>query len=135
MLGMYDGVEIPEEATQQLEQVVGMFGGVEGIVGWIGDVAVVVNDPGEGFEGGLLIQPTDATKAENLFLSIRGMLSLGGASLGLAVTDEQHGDATITTLDFGGAPDADEHDRRVGPGRRPRVRSAERTHTCSCRGP
>ena len=101
MLGMYDGVEIPEEATQQLEQVVGMFGGVEGIVGWIGDVAVVVNDPGEGFEGGLLIQPTDATKAENLFLSIRGMLSLGGASLGLSVTDEQHGDATITTVDFG----------------------------------
>jgi hypothetical protein len=102
MLGMYDGVEIPEEATQQLDQVVGMFGGVEGIVGWIGDVAVVINDPGEGLEGGILIQPTDATKAENLFLSIRGMLSLGGASLGLSVSDEQHGDATITTVDFGG---------------------------------
>ena len=101
MLGMYDGVEIPEEATQQLEQVVGMFGGVEGIVGWIGDVAFVVNDPGAGFEGGILIQPTDATKAENLFLTIRGMLSLGGASLGLTVADEQHGDATITTVDFG----------------------------------
>ena len=92
---------IPAEATQQLEQVVGVFGGVEGLVGWIGDVAVVVNDPGEGFEGGLLIQPTDATKAENLFLTIRGMLSLGGASMGLTVTDEQHGDATITTVDFG----------------------------------
>jgi Protein of unknown function (DUF3352) len=102
MLGMYDGVEIPEEATQQLEQVMGVFGGVEGLVGWIGDVAFVVNDPGEGFEGGLLIQPTDATKAENLFLTIRGMLSLGGASLGLSVSDEQHGDATITTVDFGG---------------------------------
>jgi hypothetical protein len=102
MLGMYDGVEIPEEATQQLEQVVGMFGGVEGIIGWIGDVAFVVNDPGDGFEGGILIQPTDATKAENLFLTIRGMLSLGGASLGLSVSDEQHGDATITTVDFGG---------------------------------
>ncbi len=101
MLGMYAGVEIPEEATQQLEQVVGVFGGVEGLVGWIGDVAFVVNDPGEGFEGGLLIQPTDATKAENLFLTIRGMLSLGGASLGLSVSDEQHGDATITTVDFG----------------------------------
>ncbi len=101
MLGLYDGVEIPEEATQQLNQVVGMFGGVEGLVGWIGDVAVVVNDPGEGLEGGILIQPTDATKAENLFLTIRGALSLGGASLGLTVTDEQHGDATITTVDFG----------------------------------
>jgi len=100
-IGLFADMPVPEEATQQLEQVVGMFGGVEGIVGWIGDVAVVVNDPGDGFEGGLLIQPTDATKAENLFLTIRGMLSLGGASLGLAVTDEQHGDATITTLDFG----------------------------------
>ncbi len=101
MLGMYEGVDIPAEATQQLDQVVGMFGGVEGLVGWIGDVAVVVNDPGDGLEGGLLIQPTDATKAENLFLTIRGMLSLGGASLGVTVTDEQHGDATITTVDFG----------------------------------
>jgi hypothetical protein len=101
MLGMYEGVEMPEAATQQLEQVAGMFGGLEGIVGWIGDVAVVVNDPGEGFEGGILIQPTDATKAENLFLTVRGMLTLGGASLGLTVTDEQHGDATITTVDFG----------------------------------
>ena len=101
MLGMYEGVEMPEAATQQLEQVAGMFGGVEGIVGWIGDVAVVVNDPGEGLEGGILIEPADATKAENLFLTIRGMLTLGGASLGLTVTDEQHGDATITTVDFG----------------------------------
>ena len=100
-IGLYADMPIPEGATQQLEQVVGMFGGVEGIVGWIGDVAFVVNDPGEGFEGGILIQPTDATKAENLFLTLRGMLSLGGASLGLSVTDEQHGDATITTVDFG----------------------------------
>jgi Protein of unknown function (DUF3352) len=101
MIGLYADMPVPEEATQQLEQVVGMFGGIEGIVGWIGDVAVVVNYPGEGFEGGLLIQPTDATKAENLFLTIRGMLSLGGASLGLTLSDEQHGDATITTVDFG----------------------------------
>jgi uncharacterized protein DUF3352 len=101
MLAKYDGAEIPEETTQQLDQVLGMFGGVEGLVGWIGDVAFVVNDPGEGFEGGVLIQPTDATKAENLFLTIRGMITLGGASLGVSVTDEQHGDATITTIDFG----------------------------------
>jgi hypothetical protein len=101
MLGMYQGIELPEGAAPQLDQVAGMFGGVEGIVGWIGDVAVVVNDPGEGLEGGILIQPTDATKAENLFLTVRGMLTLGGASLGLTVSDEQHGDATITTVDFG----------------------------------
>jgi hypothetical protein len=101
MIGLYSDVEIPEEGVQQLEQMVGMFGGVEGLVGWIGDMAFVVNDPGEGIEGGILIQPTDATKAQNLFLTIRGFITLGGASLGLSVTDEQHGDATITTVDFG----------------------------------
>jgi hypothetical protein len=101
MLAMYEGVEIPEAAAPQLDQVAGMFGGVEGIVGWIGDVAVVVNDPGEGLEGGIVIQPTDATKAENLFLTVRSMLTLGGASLGLTVSDAQYGDATITTVDFG----------------------------------
>ena len=101
MIGLYSDVEIPEEEVQQLEQMVGIFGGMEGLVGWIGDVAFVVNDPGEGVEGGILIQPTDATKAQNLFLTIRGFITLGGASLGLSVTDEQHGDATITTVDFG----------------------------------
>ena len=101
MIELYSDVPIPGEEVQQLEQMVGVFGGVEGLVGWIGDVAFVVNDPGEGIEGGILIHPTDATKAENLFLTIRGFLSLGGASLGLSLTDEQHGDATITTVDFG----------------------------------
>jgi hypothetical protein len=101
MIGLYSDVPIPDEEVQQLEQMVGVFGGVEGLVGWIGDVAFVVNDPGEGIEGGILIQPTDATKAENLFLTIRGFLSLGGASLGMSLTDEQYGDATITTVDFG----------------------------------
>jgi hypothetical protein len=101
MLAKYEGMEIPEETTQGLDQVVGMFGGMEGLVGWIGDVAVVVNDPGEGFEGGVLIQPTDATKAENLFITIRSLLTMGGAGLGFTLTDEQHGDVTITTVDFG----------------------------------
>jgi len=101
MLGLYEDVPVPAETTQQLEQFVGLFGGVDGLVGWIGDVAIVVNDPGEGFEGGLLIQPTDATSAENLFLTLRGMLTLGGASLGVTVSDQEHGDATITTVDFG----------------------------------
>jgi hypothetical protein len=101
MIGLYSDVEIPEEEVRQLEQMVGVFGGVEGLVGWIGDMAFVVNDPGEGIETGILIQPTDATKAENLFLTVRGFITLGGASLGLSVTDEQHGDATITTVDFG----------------------------------
>jgi hypothetical protein len=101
MIGLYSDVEIPDEEVRQLEQMVGVFGGVEGLVGWIGDMAFVVNDPGEGIETGILIQPTDATKAENLFLTVRGFITLGGASLGLSVTDEQHGDATITTVDFG----------------------------------
>ena len=101
MIGLYSDVDVPEEEIQQLEQMVGIFGGVDGLVGWIGDMAFVVNDPGEGIEGGILVQPTDATKAENLFLTIRGFITLGGASLGLSVTDEQYGDATITTVDFG----------------------------------
>jgi hypothetical protein len=101
MIGLYSGVDIPEEEVQQLEQMVGVFGGMDGLVGWIGDMAFVVNDPGEGIETGILIQPTDATKAENLFLTLRGFITLGGASLGLSVTDEQHGEATITTVDFG----------------------------------
>jgi Protein of unknown function (DUF3352) len=101
MVALYEDFPIPEESLGMLEQAVGLFGGFDGIVGWIGDVGFVVNGTDGGVEGGMVVQSTDATRAENLFLTLRSMLALGGASAGMTVSDEEHGEATIVTVDFG----------------------------------
>ena len=41
----------------QLDQALGLVGGRDGAIGWIGDTAVVVNDAGGTPEGGLVIDP------------------------------------------------------------------------------
>ena len=68
------------------------------ILGWIGDAGFVVNPTGTEVEAGFVIVPTDPDKASNLFGTLKTFISLGGGTVGLAVSDEAYGDTTITTV-------------------------------------
>ena len=96
-----------EESFRQFDQMAGMIGGVEGLVGWWGDAAIVVSELEDGsLGGGLLIDPTDAEAAKRTFLTLRSIIGLAGGGVGIELRDVQHGDATITVVDFSGAAGA-----------------------------
>jgi hypothetical protein len=85
----------------QIDQGAGMIGGLNGLIGWWGDVGVAVTKLPDGtVGGGLLIAPTDAAKANETFTTLRSFLVLGGGQAGLQLRDVQHGDATVTVIDF-----------------------------------
>ena len=94
------------EAKQVLDQVDATTGiGLNGIFGWWGDTALVVSADSAGtLGGGLVITPTDAAAAKTAADSLRGLLAIGGGQAGIKLHDVQHGDATITVVDFSGAP-------------------------------
>jgi hypothetical protein len=93
------------EAYQQIEQAVAMFGGFDGLVGWMGDTGVVVNAAGDTVEGGVVSIPADAAKARQLFTTLRSFLTLGGSQAGITVTDETYDGQTITVVDLGSLRD------------------------------
>jgi hypothetical protein len=104
--------EMPDlrDTFTQVDQTAGMIGGIDGLTGWWGDVGLAVTPGADGtIGGGLLIAPTDAEAASDTFATLRSFAVLGGGQVGLAVRDVQHGDATITVIDFseaaGGATD------------------------------
>lgn len=84
-----------------LDQAVGMLGGTSAAIGWIGDTAVTVNRTADGIEGGLVIVPTDRAAADRLFTSLKTLISLGGATMGVTVREEDHAGTPITIIDFG----------------------------------
>jgi hypothetical protein len=87
-----------KETFDAIESATGLLGGMDGVIGWIGDAGFVVNQTGSELEGGFVIVPTDPAKAEDLFGTLKTFISLGGGSMGLSVRDEDYGDATITIV-------------------------------------
>lgn len=88
-----------------LEEALGALGGKDAALGWIGDLGVVVNRSGDGVDGGLVIVPTDATAARNVFTSVRTLASMGGSMMGISIRDEDHQGTTMTVVDLGAASD------------------------------
>jgi hypothetical protein len=84
-----------------IDQALGVLGGTDAAVGWIGDVAITVTRTDTGVEGGLIIAPTDQPAAARLFTSLRTMLALGGSAAGVTVRDEEYAGSTITIVDLG----------------------------------
>jgi hypothetical protein len=105
---LLDRLRTLPEVAQALDQVDATTGiGIDGIVGWWGDTAIVVSEDGDGLlGGGVLIAPTDQAKARSAFDTLRGLLVLGGGQAGIKVRDVQHGDTTITVVDFSQAAGA-----------------------------
>jgi Protein of unknown function (DUF3352) len=95
------------DSFAQVEQAAGVVGGFSGILGWWGDMSVVVSKTPDGsVGGGLLIAPTDAAKAKTTFDTLRSFVVLAGKSAGVELRDVQHAGATVTILDFSGAAGA-----------------------------
>lgn len=88
-----------------VDQAIGVLGGTDAAIGWIGDLGITVTRPDAGVEGGLVIVPTDRAAAERLFTSLRTLASLGGATLGVSVRDEAYAGTTITIVDLGDVAD------------------------------
>ena len=55
----------------QLDQALGLIGGADAALGWVGDTAIVVNAPDGTPEGGVIIVPTDKAAADHLFTALQ----------------------------------------------------------------
>ena len=92
--------EIAEGLTQ-LDQALQIVGGWEAITGWMGEGGIAVTRDGDQAGGGIVITPSDAAAAEQLFTKLRGLLALAGGQAGITVTDEDYAGTTITTIHLG----------------------------------
>jgi hypothetical protein len=90
------------DTLKQIDSTTALFGGLEGLVGWIGDTDVVVTRDGEVLSGGIVVAPTDKAAATRLLASIKGLVALAGAGQGLATTDQAYAGTTITSIDLSG---------------------------------
>ncbi len=98
LLGELGKDESMKEVVDGINEAAGVFGGLTGAIGWIGDAGVVINDTGSEHEGGLVIVPTDPAKANSFFTTLKSFIALGGSTAGLTVRDEAYGDETITIV-------------------------------------
>ncbi len=100
-LDAYKAEPALKDALTQLDKALGLVGGADAAIGWIGDTAIVVNAVDGTPEAGLVILPTDKTSAARLFTSLRNVVALGGAEAGVTIRDESYNGATITIVDLG----------------------------------
>ena len=100
---MYRSDPACAEAFESIDAAVGFLGGFDDVLGWMGEGAIVINRTADGVEGGLVLQATSADDATDLLATLKTLVSLGGASAGVSIREETHGDATITVLDLGDA--------------------------------
>jgi hypothetical protein len=76
-----------------LKTAIAGFGGLD----WLGDGAIVVTKSGSTYDGGVLVQTTDAKTATAKLDLVRTLITASGGA-GLASTDETYKGVTITTL-------------------------------------
>lgn len=89
------------EGVKQVEDALAILGGLEAIIGWMGDAGVAITRDGDTVAGGLLVTPTDAEGAEaadRLLTQLKGFVALAGTSSGIRVADQDYNGATITTI-------------------------------------
>ena len=89
------------ESFAQIDQAAGMLGGLDALLGWMGDAGIVVAQDGDSLEGGFVSIPADAAGGRQLLTTLRSFIQLGGAQAGFSVTDEQYNGETITVIDLG----------------------------------
>jgi hypothetical protein len=89
------------EGIRQLDQVASLVGGVDGLIGWIGDAGLAIARDGDAVTGGLVFTPTDRAEAERLLTTLRSFAQLGGSSMGITVRDEDYKGTKIGIIDAG----------------------------------
>src|SRR5689334_20488790 len=98
---LYEKDPALKEIYDQINQAAGVLGGIDALVGWMGDTGVVVDKYGDTVQGGVVSIPADAAQAKQLLTSIRTFLGMAGANSGITVTDETYNGQTITVVDLG----------------------------------
>jgi hypothetical protein len=91
------------DVLDQLDQALGVLGGREAVLDWMGDTGLVVAQAGDSVEGGLVSIPTDAEDAEQFLTTVRSLVALGGGQAGIEVREEDYAGTTITIIDLGSA--------------------------------
>jgi hypothetical protein len=91
------------EAFKQIDQVAILFGGFDGILGWIRDGGIALTRDGDKLDGGVVFSPKDRAAGERLLATLRSYAVLGGGQAGLqvAVRDEPYAGTTISIIDLG----------------------------------
>ena len=100
-IDLYKSQPCFKDAIAQLEKSADLAGGLDAILGWIGDAAIVVNGTDPLPEAGLVVKATDGADAAKLLTSLKGLISLGGAQQGVSVREEDHDGTTIVIVSPG----------------------------------
>jgi len=103
MLNQLKGDPQLAPSLSQVEQAAGALGGLDKLIGWMGDVGLVVADVHGSPSAGLVIVPTDAARADTVLTQLKNVASLAGQAVGVTVSDAPYGDGMITTIDLGDA--------------------------------
>jgi hypothetical protein len=90
-----------KDTFAQIDQAAGMLGGLDAVLGWMGDSGIVVAKDGDAVEGGIVSIPADAAQGRQLLTTIRSFLQMTGGQGGISVTDEDYNGQTITVVDLG----------------------------------
>ncbi len=104
---LYQGVPAYKDAVTQVLAALDKAGGLDSYTSWLGDAAVAVTVDGTTVGGGVVVTLQDKTAADAAsakFASLKNLVALAGLP-GAKVTSEDHGGATITTIDLGSVKD------------------------------
>lgn len=85
----------------QFDRAIGVLGGIDAAIGWVGDTGFVVNDSDGSPEAGVVVLPTDRAAADRVLTTLKSFVSLGGGQAGITLHDEAYAGTTITTIDLG----------------------------------
>jgi hypothetical protein len=92
-----------EGQPNPLDQALQALGGINALVGWMGDgsLAVVRTGGPSDLTAGIVVQAKDATVAETKLLQLKNLVSLVGSSAGITLAEETYNGTTITVIDAG----------------------------------
>lgn len=85
------------DGLTQIDQAVGLLGGWDALVGWVGETAIVVDREDSGIGGGVVIVPKDRAAADRVVAQVKNALALAGGA-GITTSEEQYAGTTITTF-------------------------------------
>jgi hypothetical protein len=95
-----------KDTVKQVEDALQLLGGFDAVTGWMGEAGLAITLDNGSLAGGLLVTPTDAASAERLFNQLNGLIGLGGAQVGLTVSEEDYQGTTIHVVGLGSAGSA-----------------------------
>lgn len=98
---------LPEtkDAFTQADQVLNLLGGLDTVIGWWGDAALVVTPGSNGMvAGGIVIQTRDAAATGRLFGALNSYAAVGAGQAGATLRTQDHNGTKITILDLSAVP-------------------------------